>query len=178
MYRKRARIVQRLKSRVTGALHLLNKYPGEVSDLVRPSYIAPRYQSRPDLQGIIHRAESSIARHYSSRCIVHCVVFSSRGIIIARYSPSRGILHRAASSSCGIIHRTVSQSRGINHRAASSSHGITIARYQPSRGIFIVRHYPSHDLPIARHAHQPGAAHGVWLQSARFGTRARRTTEA
>jgi hypothetical protein len=57
------------------------KYPDQVSDLVRPSYIASRYKSRPDLQGIIHRAESSIARHNASL-----------GIVIARYSPSRGII--------------------------------------------------------------------------------------
>jgi hypothetical protein len=74
---------------------------------MRPSYIASRYQSRPDLQGLIHRAASRIARYRPSR-----------RIIIARHH------HRAASPIAQYHHRAVFSIARHRRRAA-----LSIARY-------------------------------------------------
>jgi hypothetical protein len=128
---------------------------------------------------------SFIARHHTSRGIVHCVVSSSRGIIAA--SSSSGIIHRTASSSRGILYRAASYRAALfiarhHHRAVFSialhrivrhypSHGIVIARYSLSRGIVIVRHYPSHGIIIARYSLSRGIvivrhypSHGIIIE--------------
>jgi hypothetical protein len=112
-------------------------YPDQVSVLVCPSYSTSRYQSRPDVQGIIHRAASlsrGILHRAASRIVRH---YASRGIIIARYSQSRGIIHRAASHIARHHASVASSSRGIRHRAASSSCGIIHHTASSSRGIIL-----------------------------------------
>jgi hypothetical protein len=106
---------------------------------VRSSYIASRYQFRPDPQGIIHRATSHIARYLPLRRIL--IARHHRGIVIERHYPSHGIIIVRYSLSRGIvivriIHRTVSSSRGIIHRAASR--GIL-----HRAALFIAWHIPS-----------------------------------